>query len=210
MLPVKNIIFDLGNVLIDLDIDRTWQSMRHYFDDDLNEKLKALYPDGDLWIDFEVGKISETTFFETLRQASDAPLSIRQLKEAWNAMLLTINPLRFDMLARLKENYNLYILSNTNTTHLDFVDGYLRTTYGFDISEFESRYFVKPYYSHIINLRKPNVSIYEFVVKDAQLTPAETLFIDDMPANTEGAKKVGLQTLTHVVGAEIVEVLKEF
>ncbi len=207
---IKNIIFDLGNVLIDLDIDRTWQSMRHYFGDNLNERLKKLYPEGDLWIDYEVGKIDEQTFFDTLRKASDTPLSIRQLKEAWNAMLLTINPLRFDMLARLQQKYNLYILSNTNTTHVDFVDGYLRTTYGFSIQEFEQRYFAKVYYSHVINLRKPNVSIYEYVIKDAQLNPAETLFIDDIPANTEGGKKAGLQTLTHVVGAEIVEVLADF
>jgi glucose-1-phosphatase len=207
---IKNIIFDLGNVLIDLDIDRTWQSMRHYFGDNLSERLKILYPEGDLWIDYEVGKIDEQTFFETLRKASDTPLSIRQLKEAWNAMLLTINPLRFDMLARLQQKYNLYILSNTNTTHVDFVDGYLRTTYGFSIQEFEQRYFTKVYYSHIINLRKPNVSIYEYVIQDAQLNPAETLFIDDIAANTEGGKKAGLQTLTHVVGAEIADVLADF
>jgi glucose-1-phosphatase len=210
MTSYKNIIFDLGNVLIDLDIDRTWQSMHHYFGDDLNDRLKTIYPQGDLWIDYEVGKMDEQTFFDTLRQVSDTPLSIRQLKEAWNAMLLTINPLRFDMLARLQQNYQLYILSNTNQTHVDFVDGYLRTTYGFSIQEFEQRYFTKVYYSHIINLRKPNVNIYEYVIQDAGINPAETLFIDDIAANTEGGRKAGLRTLTHKVGDEIAEILEGF
>jgi glucose-1-phosphatase len=209
-MTVKNIVFDLGNVIIDLDIERTWFQLKHWLGDDYELSLKNIRPDDDIFIQFEVGKISEEEFFETLRSATEGPLSIRQLKEAWNGMLLQIPPQRFEMLARLKEQYNVYLLSNTNKTHLDWVDGYLRTVYGFTIQDFDARYFHKSYYSHLIHLRKPNENIYEYVLNDANLIASETLFIDDNVQNIEGAKRVGLQTILHPIGDEIVETMKVF
>ena len=208
--PIKNLIFDLGNVIIDLDIDRTWQQFSHWLGDDYQQTLKKLDPNNDLFIQFEVGTISEEMFFKTLRDTVDAPLSIRHLKEAWNAMLLQLPAPRLAMLSRLKERYNVYLLSNTNATHLDWVDGYLRTVHGITIADFDQRYFHKTYYSHLIQLRKPNVNCYEYVLQDAGLNPAETLFIDDMPTNIEGAKKVGIYGYVHKIGDEIVEILKDF
>ena len=207
---IKTIVFDLGNVIIDLDIERTWASLQHHLGDDFFEKIKRIYPNGDVFIDFEIGIISEKTFFETLRAASEHPLSIRTLMEAWNAMLLTINPERFKMLARLKEKYNVFLLSNTNETHVNFVDGYLRTVYGFSIEDFDERFFHKSYYSHLINLRKPNDNIYEYVLQDVGIKAGNTLFIDDNAHNIEGAKRVGLQTILHPIGDEIVQTMKNF
>ncbi len=207
---IKNLIFDFGNVIIDLDIERTWASLQHFVGDDYAQKLKAVYPSGDVFIDFEVGKISEQTFLETLRCVSNVPLSIRQVKEAWNAMLLTIKPERFEMLLRLRKNYRVFLLSNTNETHLSFVDGYLRTIYGFDIDHFSNTYFEKAYYSHIIGLRKPNNNIYEFVLNDVGLKAEESLFFDDVLENIEGANRVGLNVYVHRVGDEIVDILKDF
>jgi glucose-1-phosphatase len=206
---IKNIIFDLGNVIIDLDIDRTWFHLKHWLGDDYDTVLKQIHPDMDIFIEFEIGKISEQQFFEALRATTEAPLSIRQLKEAWNAMLLQIPAKRFEMLSRLKERYNVFLLSNTNETHVNWVDGYLQTVYNFTIQDFDARYFHKPYYSHLIHLRKPNTNIYEYVLADAGLKAEESLFIDDNFHNIEGAKKVGLQTYLHPIGAEIADVLKD-
>ena len=207
---VENIIFDLGNVIIDLDIERTWLHLKHWLGDDYELNLKNIRPDEDIFIQFEIGRISEEDFFETLRNIVAAPLSIRHLKEAWNAMLLQIPPKRFEMLSRLKEKYNVYLLSNTNKTHVDWVDGYLKTVYGFSIQDFDERFFHKSYYSHLIHLRKPNDNIYEFVLQDAGIKAENTLFIDDNAHNIEGAKRVGLQTILHPVGDEIVETMKSF
>ena len=124
---IENIIFDLGNVIIDLDIDRTWQHLKHWLGHDYELKLKNIRPNDDIFIQFEIGAITEEIFFETLRSTSDTPLSIRQLKEAWNAMLIQIPVQRFDMLLRLKRQYNVFLLSNTNKTHVDWVDGYLNS-----------------------------------------------------------------------------------
>jgi glucose-1-phosphatase len=216
-MAVKNIVFDLGNVIIDLDIERTWLQLKHWLGDDYELALKNIRPDDDLFIQYEIGKISEDDFFDTLRKITEGPLSlptqlvgIRQLKEAWNGMLIQIPPHRFEMLTRLKERYNVYLLSNTNKTHVDWVDGYLQTVYGFTIQDFDTRFFHKSYYSHLIHLRKPNENIYEYVLKDANLVASETLFIDDNAQNIEGAKRVGLQTILHPIGDEIVETLKDF
>jgi glucose-1-phosphatase len=214
MLPfnpqIKTIVFDLGNVIIDLDIERTWASLKHYLGDNFHEELKKIYPNRDIFIDFEIGIISEKLFFDTLREASEQPLSIRTLKECWNAMLLTINPERFKMLSQLKKNYNVFLLSNTNETHVNFVDGYLQTVFGFSIKEFDARYFHRSYYSHIIHLRKPNLSIYDYVINDANINPAETLFIDDNEDNIKGVIKAGWHGYLHRIGDEIVDVMAEY
>lgn len=207
---IKTIVFDLGNVIIDLDIERTWSSLKHYLGENFHEKIKIIYPNGDIFIDYEVGLISEKTFFEILRAASEYPLSIRTLMEAWNAMLLTINPERFKMLARLKEKYAVFLLSNTNETHVNFVDGYLQTVHGFSIKEFDDRYFHRVYYSHLINLRKPNINIYDFVIHDAAIQPSETLFIDDNSDNIKGVIQAGWQGYLHRIGDEIVEIMDVF
>jgi glucose-1-phosphatase len=216
-MAVKNIVFDLGNVIIDLDIERTWLQLKHWLGDDYELALKNIRPYDDIFIQYEIGKISEDDFFDTLRKITEGPLSlptqlvgIRQLKEAWNGMLIQIPPQRFEMLTRLKERYKVYLLSNTNKTHVDWVDGYLQTVYGFTIQDFDTRFFHKSYYSHLIHLRKPNENIYEYVLKDADLVASETLFIDDNAQNIEGAKRVGLQTILHPIGDEIVETLKDF
>lgn len=207
---VENIIFDLGNVIIDLDIDRTFIHLKHWLGDDYEAKLKNIRPDDDIFIRYEVGDITEDDFFNTLRNLSDTPLSIKYLKEAWNAMLLQIPPQRFEMLLRLKERYNVFLLSNTNKTHVDWVDAYLKTVYDMSIQDFDARFFHKPYYSHLIHLRKPNEEVYEFVLRDANLKADETLFVDDNAHNIEGAKKVGLQTILHRIGDEIVEVMEAY
>lgn len=207
---IKTIVFDLGNVIIDLDIERTWLSLQHHLGDGFAEKIKAIYPNGDIFIDYEVGLISEKTFFDTLQNAAEHPLSIRTLTEAWNAMLLTINPIRFKMLTDLKEKYTVFLLSNTNETHVNFVDGYLQTVYGFSIEAFNTRYFHRVYYSHLIHLRKPNRNIYDYVINDAQISPSETLFIDDNADNIKGVIEAGWHGYLHPIGKEIVEVMAVF
>ena len=205
---VKNIIFDLGNVIVDLDIPRTELSLNHVLGEDYRKNLKEIVGERDILHDFEIGKIDEETFFKTLRKSALTPLTLRQIKDAWNAMLLQIPLARLQMLERLKQNYRIFLLSNTNVTHIDWIHGYLSVVH--DIHDFEKKYFEKVYYSHEIQLRKPDVHIYDYVVRDAHLIATESLFIDDDKVNIEGAKRVGLQTLWHPVGSEIIDVLKDF
>jgi glucose-1-phosphatase len=204
---VKNIIFDLGNVLLDIDIPATERALHHLFGENAEKALKKCHADN-IFNLYETGKMGEKAFFQHIRAASEKNITDAQIKKAWNAMLLDFTPARLERLAQLKKKYNLYLLSNTNTTHLVWFRHLLKEKYG--IPDFETRFFVKAYYSHKIKLRKPTAEIYEYVVKDAALNPAETLFIDDNADNIAAAQQAGWQTILHPIGAEVVVALKDF
>jgi glucose-1-phosphatase len=201
---IKNLIFDLGNVIIDLDIPRTEAAFETMLGENYKRSLQQLQVQH-IFEQYETGKVSEDTFISTLQQSTSQVVSSEDIKTAWNAMLLSIPPQRFAMLLQLKERYNVFLLSNTNKTHLDWVYKYLIETH--QITDFESTYFHKAYYSHLIHLRKPNVDIYEYVLRDANILASESVFIDDVAANIEGAQLAGLNTIHHEVGAEIVDVM---
>jgi glucose-1-phosphatase len=204
---IKNIIFDLGNVLLDIDIPATERALRHLFGENYQKAFEKCHADN-IFNLYETGKMGEKAFFQHIRAASEQNISDAQIKKAWNAMLLDFNMERFEMLARLKKNYHLYLLSNTNTTHLVWFRHLLKAKY--DIPDFETRFFVKAYYSHKIKLRKPDAEIYDYVVKNAQISPAETLFIDDNADNIAAAQRAGWHTILHPIGAEVAMALKDY
>jgi len=206
---IKNIIFDLGNVIIDLDIPRTEQQFQALLEEDFEASFAKSHAE-DVFNRYEVGEFSEEEFVGLLQKTATRKLPAQAVIDAWNGMLLGIPPQRFELLKRLQPRYNLYLLSNTNATHLAWVDAHLRAEYDMTIQDFNERYFVKPYYSHLIQLRKPNTEVYEFVLADAGLEASETLFIDDNADNIAGAKKVGLHTILHSIGDEVAEVMKNF
>ena len=210
MKNIKNIIFDLGNVLIDLDIPRFNKTTEALFGDEYEAAMEAATR-RDIWDIFEVGGMSEENFIWNFQNiAQKKRLQPNEIIHAWNSMLGPILPERFEMLERLKKKYNLYVFSNTNSIHIEWVNRYLKREYGSSIPKFEKAYFEKVYYSHIIRTRKPHVDGFLYILDDADLVGEETLFIDDKLENIEGAKLAGMQGLHHPVGLEIVEVLKGF
>lgn len=210
LMKVKNIIFDLGNVLIDLDIPHFNKTTEALFGNEYEYAMKEAER-RNIWDIFEVGGMSEENFIWNFQNiAKKKQLQPYEIIKAWNSMLGQIHPARFDMLERLKKKYNLYIFSNTNSIHIEWVNRYLKREYKSSIPDFEKKYFEKVYYSHIIRARKPNVDGFLHILNDADLIAEETLFIDDKIENIEGAKLAGMQGLHHPVGTEIVEVLKGF
>ena len=122
-------------------------------------------------------------------------------------MLLQISPHRFEMLKTLKaKGYRLFVLSNTNVTHLEWVFNYCLVAH--QVDDFDA-FFEKAYYSHLVGMRKPDAEIYEFVLSDANLKAAETLFIDDNGDNIASAKALGIQVIHHLIGAEVADIFKE-
>jgi putative hydrolase of the HAD superfamily len=204
---IKNIIFDLGNVIIDLDLERSEYELKRILGEDMREKLAA-EGHAEIFERFEMGLCSEDEFLSVLQSVGNQQVSFRRLIDAWNAMLIYTPKHRLEMLSGLKSKYNVFLLSNTNETHLRWVHDDLARTHG--IHDFETRFFHKPYYSHLVQLRKPNLNIYEFVLQDANLLPEETLFIDDNAANIAAAKSLGIQTIHHAIGAEVVDVLTSY
>lgn len=197
---LKNIIFDFGNVLLNLDESATYKALGNILDPlkcgDLNEMV--LFP-------FEKGEISEEAFFNRLQRRSKMVLQPEFYYKAWTAMLLDFPIARENFLNQLKSNYRLFLLSNTNITHLRFVRKKLAQEN--NIHDFESRFFEKAYYSFEIGMRKPDLEIFQFVLQDSNLKASESLFIDDKIENVNGAKQIGMNAYHHNPAEDISDVI---
>lgn len=209
MKDLKNIIFDLGGVLLQLDMERTkvaFQALaggKKEFEN-LSERLNNQR----VFEDFEVNKIDEKTFVETFKQHATHTLSTNQIETAWNAMLLHFPLQSLKLLEELKaKGFRIFLLSNTNSIHLRAFRENLLAEHG--IHNFDA-FFEKAYYSHLIELRKPHAEAFQFILDDANLLAKETLFIDDNAPNLVGARQVGMHTLWHQPNADIYTQLKRY
>jgi glucose-1-phosphatase len=190
MHTIKNIIFDLGNVLLDIDYNRTIEAFERLGFENFR---KAYAPEkmAPLFESIETGKISEEELYNMIKSLNKNPIATEQIKYAWNALLLDFRIESLEYLKKLSGRYKIYLLSNTNSIHLTaFNEILIREGQNHTLES----YFTKAYYSNIIGYRKPYAESYLFVLDDAGIKAGETLFIDDLPVNIAGAKAVGLQT----------------
>ena len=201
---IKNIIFDLGGVLLDLDVDRTIRAFE-------NLGLKdAIKPGGwgyeqPVFLDMERGLISDQEFRDGVRKLLPNGATDEEIDHAWCAMLVDFPEKRIRLLQQLQKKYRLYLFSNTNSIHIHHFHGIFKKKFGFPLSEL----FRRDYYSNEIQIRKPAVEAYQFVLEDAEINPAETLFIDDSQGNIEGAQKAGIRSLWLEPGADLLAVFAD-
>lgn len=185
---IRNIIFDLGGVLLNLDMKKTRDAFIELGMPDFDEHFTQAKQSG-MFDLFDCGKISPGEFRAELKkylpEASD-----EKIDRAWNAMLQDLPPERLELLKLLSQKYRLFLLSNTNEIHVAAFSAYLERTFGF--SDFAD-YFEQWYYSCRIGKRKPGAEIFEFVLAENKLLPEETLFIDDSPQHVEGAIRTGIK-----------------
>ena len=200
MAPVKSIIFDLGGVLLNLDVPKTSEAFKALGLTHIDELFRIGFATS-FFRDYEMGTISDELFVEKARQISASGTTNEQIIAAWNDMLLDFPAERVDFLKRLQSKYRLYLFSNTNQLHLLHFHKAYREVYGNDMDNL----FIKSYYSHLIKMRKPDVAAFEYVIKDSGVQAAETLFIDDALVNVEGALKAGLQALHLTDGKTILD-----
>jgi FMN phosphatase YigB (HAD superfamily) len=203
MKKIKNVIFDLGGVIINLDIPRTIKAFEAFGINDF-EKTYSQLSQTAIFDQFDKGTISEEDFFRALRLQFDLDVSIADLKNAWNAMLLDFPKHRLEQLKYYKSNYRTFLLSNTNFTHIQVFEQTLLNEHG--VSNL-SGYFEKDYYSCRMGMRKPDKAIFEFVLNENQLDPEETVFIDDTIIHVNGAKQAGINAYLLTKGAEFKELL---
>jgi putative hydrolase of the HAD superfamily len=195
---MKGVIFDLGGVIIDLDESETVKRFAQLGNKSLDQVRDLV--NSEAFKKFEKGLISETEFRDAVRSNLAPNASDDQIDECWNAMLKDIPGARIELLERLKEKYRLFLLSNTNSIHLKSFNRIVKEVTGHDSLQ---RYFTRVYYSHQVRMRKPDREIYELVLRENNLVAAETLFLDDNPANLEGAARVGIQTV-HVTHPNLI------
>tara|TARA_B110000003_G_scaffold223920_1_gene224426 strand:- start:110 stop:733 length:624 start_codon:yes stop_codon:yes gene_type:complete len=188
MSHIKNIIFDLGGVIINLDVLRTIKAFHKLGIKNIVNNTGHNYHHY-FFYDFELGNISEEQFQKSLQNLSTKKVSFSKIKQAWNAMILDIPEYRIDFLKELKKDYNLFLLINTNSNHQFKYLSEFKQKYGYSFDSL----FQSAFYSHEIGLRKPDVKVFDFVLKKNKLEAKETLFIDDSLTNIKSARKLGLK-----------------
>jgi putative hydrolase of the HAD superfamily len=190
MTGIKNIIFDLGGVVMNIDFALTTKAFAALGMEGFDNYITQ-YHITPLFEDYETGKIDDDTFIKAVQELSGLPLTREQITGAWNALLLDFPPARIELLRALKKKYRLFLLSNTNSLHLiEFRERFRRAS-GVWLEDI----FEKTYYSHAVGLRKPHAAIYRLVIDENGLDPRETLFVDDTASNFSGAEEIGLKVL---------------
>jgi FMN phosphatase YigB (HAD superfamily) len=199
---VKNIIFDLGGVILDIDYKRTISAFEKLGMKNAGE-LYSKAKQNPIFDQLEKGLITEEQFYDGLRRMSGLQIQDTQLRDAWNALLVDLPEKNVALLQKLRPDYRLYLLSNTNAIHEKGYHEMIVKKYGcFILNDlFDNRYL-----SHHIHLRKPDKEIFEYVLSDADIKAEETLFIDDSPQHIEAAKKLGIDAV-HLDGFDVCQLL---
>lgn len=190
-MQIKNVIFDLGGVLLNIDYHLTIQAFVDIGMSNFQE-LFTQAQQSELFDKIEVGEISSDEFLAEIKALMPSHVSEVAIRTAWNAMLLDLPSERLDFLLAVKEKYNTALLSNTNSIHLENFYKELKKVHNLKSLD---DYFHKVYFSCDLGMRKPNPETFLRVCELEGFNPSETLFIDDTMQHVEGAKQAGLQAL---------------
>lgn len=201
--PHKNIILDLGGVILDINYQNTIDAFKA-IGIQKAEKLYSQQSQIPLFDQLEKGLISEHDFFSELRKLSGTNHDDETLRKCWNAILIGLPEENVRTLYELKKKHNLYLLSNTNSIHESEYRKMIIQQYGTFIFD---DIFEKMYLSHRIHLRKPDKAIFEFVINDSNLKKEETFFIDDSKQHVEGARNSGIEAILMPRGKLLNEVV---
>jgi HAD superfamily hydrolase (TIGR01549 family) len=188
---IKNIIFDLGGVLLNLNYDHT----RKGFEQLGVENFDTIYSQAqqsNVFDLYETGKARDAEFIAAMRVFLPAGTPDAKIIAAWNAMLLDFPAERMKLLQEVKNQYRIFLLSNTNEIHIRAFEQIIDRQYGLKGLE---TLFEQTYYSSRVGLRKPNAEIFEYVLKQNQLDRNETIFFDDSIQHIKGAQSIGLKAI---------------
>lgn len=199
---IDAIIFDFGGVLLPLAYQKTIRGLSELLECDLSHYYSKM-TQAAFFDQFETGHIGPAEFRHLLwHSAARDPHDARRrayydahFDRAWNALLLNIPEENLDLLTRLGSRKRTFLLSNTNSIHLESaLDQYGKDHPGRGAWE---AHFEKAYYSHLIGLRKPDPHVFQSLIDEHRLTAARTLFLDDNAANIAAASSVGLVAVFH-------------
>jgi len=189
---IENIIFDLGGVIINLDMDHAFDKFSQLFGRDMRSHMIEDIHNHGFFQEYEVGAIDDDEFRKSLRSLANTDLDDKHLDEAWNSMLGDVPEQRISWIEDLAEEYNVVILSNTNALHIKKFNEIFGESTNYNLPE---DLFHKVYYSHVINDRKPNRSCFQYVLDDFGMDPQKTIFYDDNTENIKVAGDMGINTV---------------
>lgn len=199
---IENIIFDLGGVVLDVNIMRTLVAFNNLNIEGLNSD-DIISGHKKFLLDLELGLITPSQFIDIIHteypKAKD--VNEKEIWDAWNALLMPYDKDRIHMLEQVSQKYRTYLLSNTNFPHrVKFKEMY-RKQFGENFDDL----FIQCFYSDEMHLRKPNQDIYQQVMDTIRLDPQKTLFIDDNEANITAARAFGLHAYHLAAGERITD-----
>ena len=200
---IRNIVFDLGGVLVDLDFKAAINGLQEAGFANVKEQLMA-FDRGGIFQKFEVGEITADEFRTAIRENSTVTLTNEEVDALWNLMLLEIPREKLELILELRGKYMVYLLSNTNSIHWDYVCKNAFNYRGFRVED----YFEETFLSYEMHLAKPDKAIFEKVLNDANLLAEETLFIDDSEANCKAAQEVGIHAHHYHIGDDLSKIFE--
>jgi glucose-1-phosphatase len=200
MQHIKNVIFDLGGVILNIDFKKTNEAFRLLGWESFMDHISQHHIT-DFFEQYETGQMDDETFISGITEKIGKPVTREQVVAAWNALLLDFPPERIRFLQQIKGKYKTYLLSNTNSIHHIEFQQRLKQQYGVYLEDL----FDNVYYSHVVKLRKPLAAIFELVLNENHLVPAETLFVDDTASNFVEAQKLGIRIHHLVPGTSITD-----
>jgi putative hydrolase of the HAD superfamily len=200
---IRNIVFDLGGVLMNIDFRRTFNAFEvigfrgaeKWFQEPEIERL---------CMEFETGVYCSIEWRRKFREVTGFKCSDIQFDKAWNALLLDFPPERIRRVEELAKSYKTFLLSNTNPIHARHFNSQLREQFGIESMD---HLLDKAWYSHNMGLRKPDERIFQRILKAGRLVPEETLYLDDSELNVKVAASLGIQAIHVTDDFTILEAL---
>ncbi len=203
---IRNIVFDLGGVLLDLDFQAPVEAFRKLGGEGyaMDYHQVITHP---LFYGFETGEITPGEFRKQVKGFfAGMPLSDEAIDMAWCSMLLNVPESKINLLKELSEKYRLFLFSNTNEIHIAFFQQRFEAQAGYPIESL----FEQCFYSHRIHDRKPNLSSFMKISRLANIRPEETLFVDDFAENIRAARECGFKTIHYQPGDDLTSIMALF
>lgn len=180
---IKNIIFDLGDVFINLDHEQSKKEMQKLGFEEWNEVMLQTN------MKYEKGQLSTVDFVNFYISKLKGQTK-RDLMDSWNSIILDFPENRLEFLENISGDFRIFLLSNTNELHIN----YFKYKVGHHFYNRFVNCFEKIYYSFEINCRKPDLECFQLVLRENNLIPSQTLFIDDTLINIAVADELGIHT----------------
>lgn len=202
----KTIVFDFGNILINLDFPKCFTAFKEVLSADFSKGLPENTKQ--MMFRYERGEINTESFLWHLQQYNPSA-EIRDVLDAWNSILEELPQSRFDMVEQLRKTYNIVMLSNINEMHEQVIHRRVEREMG--IADFHQQYFDRVFYSHLIGYRKPDPQCFEYVQRELGIEDGQSIFfIDDMEQNIIAAKAAGWQGVVHNPEEDIINNVERY
>ena len=199
MVNYSTILFDFGNVILDFSYDLTFKKWAELTPFDYNF-FKTTFKFDNKLVEYEKGEISSQEYFNYITELLDISWDFETFEKGWNNIYIGINSQISDLLKRLKKNYKLYLLTNTNELHSNC----WKKKYPDILNLFDEIFC-----SHELHSHKPEPQIYEDVLKKMDINPKYVLFVDDNKKNIMGAKQVGIDGIVAISADQIIDEMEE-